>query len=52
MFLKTLVGLLKPNRGEIWIERQIAFPLREHTKKTEGSRPARAPYPIFRPRRS
>jgi len=70
VFLKTLVGLLKPNRGEIWIEGQnlcalgerdlyrvrklfgvlfqdgalfgsmnlydnIAFPLREHTKKSE-----------------
>jgi phospholipid/cholesterol/gamma-HCH transport system ATP-binding protein len=70
VFLKTLVGLLKPNRGTIWIEGKnlptlserelyrvrrlfgvlfqdgalfgsmnlydnIAFPLREHTKKTE-----------------
>ncbi len=70
VFLKTLVGLLKPNRGEIWIEGKnlpalgerelyrvrklfgvlfqdgalfgsmnlydnIAFPLREHTRKSE-----------------
>jgi phospholipid/cholesterol/gamma-HCH transport system ATP-binding protein len=71
VFLKTLVGLLRPNAGHIWIEGKdlpalnehdlyevrklfgvlfqdgalfgsmslydnIAFPLREHTKKTEG----------------
>lgn len=71
VFLKTVVGLLKPDRGDIWIEGQnlprlrerdlyrvrklfgvlfqdgalfgsmnlydnIAFPLREHTKKSES----------------
>ncbi|MFU8854625.1 ABC transporter ATP-binding protein [Micromonospora sp. SL1-18] len=71
VFLKTLVGLLRPDRGDIWIEGQnlprlseralyevrklfgvlfqdgalfgsmniydnVAFPLREHTRKTES----------------
>src|SRR5205085_1883097 len=49
VLLKHLVGLLRPNNGHIWIHGKdvctipesdlydnIAFPLREHTKKSES----------------
>ena len=77
VFLKTLVGLLKPDRGSIWIDGEdlagcpsgelyeirklfgvlfqdgalfgsmniydnVAFPLREHTRKSESRDPARS----------